>query len=74
MNMVNTNYNSTDDMIDKLQQLKGKTKLNFYKIISSFYDNMNIKFDEDPFAKNAQGINKIYHEVLKLIKILQNKA
>ena len=30
MNMVNTNYNSTEDMIDKLQSLKGKTKLKFY--------------------------------------------
>ena len=28
--MVNTKYNSTEDMINKLQQLKGKTKLNFY--------------------------------------------
>ena len=27
MNMVNTKYNSTEDMINKLQQLKGKTKL-----------------------------------------------
>ena len=27
MNMVNTNYNSTEDMINKLQELKGKTKL-----------------------------------------------
>ena len=26
MNMVNTTYNSTEDMINKLQQLKGKTK------------------------------------------------
>ena len=29
MNMVNTNYNSTEDMFNKLQELKGKTKLNF---------------------------------------------
>ena len=34
---------------------------------------MNIRFDEDPFARNAQGINKIYHEVLKLMKFLQTK-
>ena len=32
MNMFNTKYNSTKDMIIKLQQLKGKTKLNFIKI------------------------------------------
>ena len=31
MNMVNTTYSSTDDMIDKIQKLKGKTKLKFYK-------------------------------------------
>ena len=32
---------------------------------------MNIRFYENPFAKNAQGISKIYHEVLLLIKFLQ---
>ena len=31
MNMVNTEYISTEDMIDRLQQLKGKTKFKFYK-------------------------------------------
>ena len=35
---------------------------------------MNIRFNEDPFAKNAQGISKIYHEVLKLMKFLQTKG
>ena len=34
---------------------------------------MNIRFNEDPFARNAQGISKIYHEVLKLMKFLQTK-
>ena len=58
MKIVNTDYNSTEDMIDRLQCLKGK-KLKFYKNISNFYDNMNIRFDEDTFAKNAQGISKI---------------
>ena len=29
--MVNTNYNTIEDMIDKLQNLKGKTKLKLYK-------------------------------------------
>ena len=66
MNMVNTNYNSTEDMIDKLQELKGKTKLKSYINISKYYDNLNIRIDEDPFAKNAQGISKIYHEVLAI--------
>ena len=71
--MVNTNYISTADKINKLQQLKGKTKVKFYENISNYYDNMNIRFDEDPFARNAQGISKIYHEVLKLMKFLQTK-
>ena len=51
MNMVKTKYNSTEDTINHLQQLKGKTKLKLYKNISNCYDNMNIRFDEDPFSK-----------------------
>ena len=31
--MANTTYNSSEDMINKLQSLKGKTKLKFYKKI-----------------------------------------
>ena len=73
MNIVSTTYYSTHEMIDKLQQLKGKTKRKLYKSISKYYDNMNIRFDEDPFAKNAQGVSKIYHEVLKLMNFLQIK-
>ena len=34
---------------------------------------MNIRMDEDPFSKNARGINKIYHEVLLLMKVRQTK-
>ena len=73
INMVNTTYNSTEERIDKLQQLKGKTKLKIYKNISNYYDNKNNRFDEGPFAKSAQGIIKKYHEVLKLMKYLQTK-
>ena len=76
MNIVKTTYNSTEEMIDKLQQLKGKTKLNFYKIVSNYYDETkrkNFPTQGDPFAKNAQGISKIYHEVLSLMKFLQTK-
>ena len=75
--MVNITYNSTEDMINKLQQLKGKTKLKFYKNISNYYVEMkNRNFqtqDQDPLAKNSQGISKIYHEVLLLMKFLQTK-
>ena len=60
-------------MINKIKQLKGKTKLKFYKNISKYYDNLNIRIDEDPFSKNALGISKVYHEVLLLMKFLQIK-
>ena len=78
INMVNTKYNSIEDMIDKLQSLKGKTKLKFYKNISDYYiemknKNFQTQQDQDPFSKNAQGISKIYHEVLLLMKFLQTK-
>ena len=73
--MVNTKYNSTEDMINKLQQLKGKTKLKFYENISNYYVEMkNRNFqtqDQDPFSKNAQGISKIYHEVILLMKFFR---
>ena len=74
--MVNTNFNSTEDMINKLQSLKGKIKLKFYENIHNCYTemkNINFQTQEDPFAKNAQGISKIYHEVLLLMKFLQTK-
>ena len=73
MNMVNTTYNSTEDMINKLQSLKGKTKFKFYKNISNYYTEMknkNFQSQQDPFSRNAQGISKIYHELLLLIKFL----
>ena len=63
-------------MIIKLQSLKGKTKLKFYRNISKYYDEKkheNFHTQEDPFAKNFQRNNKIYHGVLLLIKFLQTK-
>ena len=74
MNMVNT---STEDVIDKLQQLKGKTKLNFYKIINNYYNEMkhnNFQTQEDPYKKNAQGISKNYLEVLLFTSFLETKS
>ena len=76
MKMVNTTYNSTEDLIDKLQQLKGKRKLKFYKKIYKYYDEMkrtNFQTEQRPFSKNSQGISKIYHEALLLMKFLQTK-
>ena len=74
--MVNTTYNKLEDMMNKLQSLKGKTKLKIYKNISNYYiemKNKNFQTQEDPFSINAKGISKIYHEVLLLMKFLQTK-
>ena len=35
--------------------------------------NKNFQTQQDPFAKNAQGISKIYYEVTLLMKFLQTK-
>ena len=54
--MASTSNNSTEDLMNKLKQLKGKTKLKFYRKISIYYDEMNIRqsgtfqFQEDPFS------------------------
>ena len=60
--------------------LKGKTKLNLCKNISNYYDEMKIRrqkttfqFEEDHFSENVQGIGKIYHEILLILKFLQTK-
>ena len=77
MKMVNTTYNLTEDMINKLQSLKGKTKLKFYKNISNYYKemkNINFQSQQDLFSRNAQGISKIYHEVLLLMNFSQTKS
>ena len=63
-------------MINKLQLLKGKTKFKFYKDISNYYiemKNKNFQTQQDPFCKNAEGISKVYHEVLLVMKFLQTK-
>ena len=60
-------------MINKLQELKDKTKLKFYKNISKEMKNTKFQSQEDPFSENAQGISKIHHEVLLLVKFLQTK-
>ena len=35
--------------------------------------NKNFQTQQDPFSRNAQGISKMYHEVLLLMKFLQTK-
>ena len=74
--MVNTNYNSTEDMINNLQSLKGKINIKFYINICNYYiemKNKNFQLRKIHLAKNARGISKIYHEVLLLMKFLQTK-
>ena len=71
--MANTTYTSTEGLINKLKEIKGKAKLKIYNIISNYYDNTNIRMDEDPFAKNAQNIGKIFHGVILLMNFLQAK-
>ena len=66
--MVKTTYNSTKDMINRLQQLKGKINLNFYENIRNYYDEMkhkNFQTQEDPFVKKAQSLSKSYLKYLK---------
>ena len=78
--MVNTTYNSTQDMINKIQLLKGKTKLKLYKDKSNYYDEMNIRrrsgkiqFEEDPFSKKVQGFIETYHKMKLKMKFLQTE-
>ena len=58
--MVNTTYNSSEDMIKKLQELKGKRKLKFYKNMSNYYIEMK--------KKNFKLIIKIL--LLKMLMLL----
>ena len=74
--MVNTNYNTTEDIVNKLQSSKGKTKLKFHENISDYYDEMkhkNFQTQEDHLSKNAQRISKYYHDVFMLMNFLQTK-
>ena len=63
--MVNTTYKSSEDKINKLQSLKGKTKLKFYKNLSKFYDQMSIRrqsgnfqIEEDPSSRMFEVLEK----------------
>ena len=59
INMVNTTYNSSKDMINKLQELKGKTKLKLYKNISNYYTEMKKNF--------KLKIKILFQEMLKVL-------
>ena len=64
-------------MINNLQSLKGRTNRKFYQNMSNHYNEMKNKifhFEQDLYIRNAEGFNKIYHEVLLLIEFLQTKS
>ena len=69
--MMNRKINIIENMLDRLQRLKAKTKLKVHRKISDRYDQMKylgqnpiFQFQEDPFNKSAQGIAFIRQEVL----------
>ena len=62
--MVITNYSVTQDNIEKMQSLKGKTKLKVNQNISNCYDEMNYRiqsntfqFEEDLSSETQEGIS-----------------
>ena len=68
--MVIIKNNTKEDMINKLQAIKVRTKLKFQQSTSTYYNevkyrrqNITFQFKEDPFAKSGQGIGRINHEV-----------
>ena len=75
MSLANINYDTSQDMINKVQQLKSKTKLKFYPEIRNYYDEKiyrrksgYFQFEEDVFSKSVQGRAEIVQEVLLLLK------
>ena len=75
--MANTKCNTTQDVLKKIRELKGKTTRKFYQNPSNFYDEMiyikqsrYFQFGEDMCSKGAQNIAMIMHEVLLILKFL----
>ena len=61
--LFNFNHDSTQDMVKKLQSLKGRTKMKLHQIISNYDDELTCKrqsgtfqFEEFPFGKHFQSI------------------
>ena len=74
--MVNTNYNTTEDMINNSQSLEGKTKLAVYQNIRNYFNAMTVgrqsntfQFEEGTVSEKAESFSKIYHEVFFLMII-----
>ena len=69
--MMDTKYKTFEDMVDKLQSLKGQTKRKFYQNRSDYSDQLNYRRQsktfhskEVPFSENAQSIARIMHKTL----------
>ena len=78
--MVNAEYNSSKDMIDNSQRLKGKTNIKIYPNISNYYDERKYRrpsgtfqFEKNLSGKNEERISELYFEVELLMKFLQTK-
>ena len=79
--MTNGKFETTLDKIEKLQNLKGKTKLKFYQNVNNYYDekkyrrqNGHFKFKEDVFSKGGEGVATNMHEVFIINEISTNKT
>ena len=75
--MKNKKYSTIEDMIVKVQILKGETKLNFHQVFSSYYDEMNylrqsgkFHFEDDPNSKSVESIAMIMQEALLIMKFI----
>ena len=75
---VNTTLLTKDDMSDKLQKLKSKTKIKFIELHKITYDEKRYRrrsntfhFEEDPFSKEAKGIGYILKDVIKIENFFQ---
>ena len=74
--MVIKTYNPPQDKIDKIQILKGKSKINMSQKKSNNYNEMNYRrqsntfqVEQDQFAEKFEGIGEIYHDILFLMKV-----
>ena len=73
-------YRKTKNTIDKINKLKGETKLKFERNFSIYCDEMNyhrqkrkFSFEEDLFSNIAHSNTRIMHEVLLMMNFLHTK-
>ena len=78
--MMNTKWNTIEDMTKTIQNWKIKTKLKVHQDFGKFYDEIvyltqskKFHFKRDFFSKNAQNIAIYVHEALLLKNFLQKK-